>query len=132
MKKLLLLLGLVVFLTPSLVYGDYYERKKQCILNHLLEKDNDRANLIIEEACADGVSDENAHPYYKRLAQCIFTHINKVPTRNSKAASVIVEACKYGIFDPYYKRFAQCVFKNISKAKSDSSAKSIGDTCGGY
>ena len=105
MKKLLLLVGLVVFLVTSFAYSwdgpdeykIYLKEKKKCLLDHMLEIDNDRASKEIDKACdvvgeiATGARDHNAKYWDEEIffANCVFKNINtlKVPTDYTKLST---------------------------------------------
>ena len=157
MKKLLLLVGLVVFLVTSFAYSwdgpdeykIYLKEKKKCLLDHMLEIDNDRASKEIDKACdvvgeiATGARDHNAKYWDEEIffANCVFKNIHKASDKNNRAAALIGKACrllgvlsvggyKNNVEGPqYYRDIASCVLENISKSKSDGSAKSIGNIC---
>ena len=128
MKKLLLVVGLIFFLTPSLTSADDYdEKKKKCMLENFLEIDNDRASHEIEIACGHV---QSSNPDWSEPAKCVLKNITKASEKNNQAARLIVWACDYlQSSNPEWSKPAKCILNNIAKAKSDGSAKNIEKIC---
>ena len=132
MKKLLLLVGLVVFLTPLLANADDTQEKyKACILDNLIQVDNDRASKIVKHVCWYGVV-APAVEIDIQWAKCVLENIHKASEKNFRAADLINEACRFMTYWPDdlpWVDYSKCLLKNIEKAKSDTSANNTEAAC---
>ena len=128
MKKLLLLVGLIVFLASSLVYGaSHNEKEKKCMLDNLLEIDNDGASRQIEKAC-EWLQWNNQSAINE--GKCILKNIHKASEKNNQAARRIGKACEWLQWESQSAiDEGRCILNNIAKAKSDGSAKNIARIC---
>ena len=85
MKKVLLLCNLFFFtFTPSVHSADYSEIRNKCILDNILEVDNDRASKIVKRACEE-VANINTGSY-EPYAEKFWKAVNRNKNKNSEAA----------------------------------------------